>query len=239
MAQKKRAKASGAKRAKARKAVKKARSGVSKKSTAKKASSKAKSAKKAPVNAAKPQMKAAKPVMAKVVTGKPNLIVTYDPNHKGTAQVEIKEAFGRIGERYELIDTDVDGLFKLKTQDARRVVKKLTDLCRRERQILTTTHHYTPIDGWCKSDIADMQRLVKGLVANIGQNERWKMGINKRHWDKLHGTELIMKLTEVIDRPRVDLEKPEKIVQIEIIGDDTGVALLRPDELLDVVQAKG
>lgn len=238
MAKKKRARAAGAKRAKAKKAAKKAKSGASKKAKAKKPASKAKRAK-APARAAKPQPKPEKPVMAKVVTGKPNLLVTYDPNHKGTAQAEIKEAFGRLGERYELIDTDVDGLFKLKTQDARRVVKKLTDLCRRERQILATTHHYTPIDGWCKSDIADMQRLVKGLAANIGQNERWKMGINKRHWDKLHGTELIMKLTEVIDRPRVDLEKPEKIVQIEIIGNEAGVALLRTDELLDVVQAKG
>ncbi|MBI2133904.1 THUMP domain-containing protein [Candidatus Woesearchaeota archaeon] len=177
---------------------------------------------------------ASKPVMAKVITGKPNLLVTYDPNHKGIAAAEIKEAMARIGERYELEKTIVDGLFKIKTQDARRVVKKLAELYRREIQLLNTTHRFIPIDAWCRSEVPEMQKVIKGLVPNIGQNERWKMNIGKRHWEKMHGTELIIKLTEVIDRAKVDLEKPEKIVQVEIIGNEAGISLIRPDEMLEV-----
>ncbi|MBI3051609.1 THUMP domain-containing protein [Candidatus Woesearchaeota archaeon] len=222
------------------KATSKKRAAV--KRTAKKAPAR-KAAKRMAKRPAKPGRKAPvkkqpKPVMARVLTAKANMLVTYDPNHKGTAEAEIKEAFGRIGERYELMDTPVEGLFKLKTQDARRVAKKLSDLSRREHQVLSTTHKYIPIDLWCKSDLPAMQKAVKALVPNIGQNERWKMGLNKRHWDKMHLTELIIKLTDVIDRPKVDLEKPEKIVQVEIIGEESGIALLRPDEFLDVVQAK-
>lgn len=195
-----------------------------------------KAAKKPAAKALKPKAASKSPVMAKVLTGKPNLLVTYDPNHKGIAEAEIKEAMSRIGERYELIQTPVDGLFKLKTQDARRVVKRLADLYRREVQVLSTTHRYIPIDAWCKSEVTEMQKIIKGLVPNIGQNERWKMSISKRHWDKMHGTDLIIKLTEVIDRVKVDLEKPEKIVQVEIIGPEAGIALLRSDETLEVTE---
>ncbi len=183
--------------------------------------------------------KIARPVMPKVLTGKPNLLVTYDPNHKGIAEAELKDAFTRIGEKYEVSQTGIDGLFKLKTQDARRVVKKISELLKREQQALSTTHRYIPIDDWTKSEVQDIQKSIKNLLPNIGQNERWKMNISKRHWDKMHSTELIIKLTEVIDRAKVDLERPEKIVQVEIIGNEAGIALLKPDEMLDVVLVKG
>ncbi len=189
-------------------------------------------------SALKFKAKVAKPVMARVVTGKHNLLVTYDPSHRGIAEAELKEAFSRIGERYDLSQTEVEGLFKVKTEDARRVVRKLSDLLRREHQMLSTTHKYIPIDAWCKSEVPEMQKVIKALVPNIGNSERWKMSINKRHWDKMHGSELIMKLTSVVDRPKVDLDKPEKIVQVEIIGKEAGIALLRAEELLDVPQAK-
>ncbi len=222
-----------AKKPKAKKASTKAKAAkkVKPKKTAKKIVKKA--AKKTRVLKLKKQV--AKPVMPKVLTGKANLLITFDPNHKGIAEAEIKEAMLRAGERYEIVSTSVEGLFKLKTQDARRVVKKLADLYRRENQLLNTTHRYIPIDAWCKSEVTEMQKIIKGLVPNIGQNERWKMNISKRHWDKMHGTELIIKLTEVIDRAKVDLEKPEKIVQVEIIGPEAGISLVRQDELLEVI----
>ncbi len=202
---------------------------------AKKARPAKKAVKKAKTRVLKLKKQVAKPVMPKVLTGKANLLITFDPNHKGIAEAEIKEALGRLGERFELAGTNVEGLFKLKTQDARRVVKKLAELYKRENQLLNTTHRYIPIDAWCKSEVPEMQKIIKGLVPNIGQNERWKMNISKRHWDKMHGTELIIKLTEVIDRAKVDLEKPEKIVQVEIIGPEAGIALVRRDELLEVM----
>jgi tRNA(Ser,Leu) C12 N-acetylase TAN1 len=45
---------------------------------------------------------------------------------------------------------------------------------------------------------------------------------------------LILKLTEVIDRPKVDLQNPDKIIKVEVIGNKAGLALLGKDELLNV-----
>jgi tRNA(Ser,Leu) C12 N-acetylase TAN1 len=43
-----------------------------------------------------------------------------------------------------------------------------------------------------------------------------------------------MKLTDVVDRKKIDLKKPKKIIKVEIIGKDAGISLLTPDELLVV-----
>ncbi len=172
-------------------------------------------------------------------SGQVNLIVTYDPNHRGAAEAEMKELFKRVGATAQIVSSDVEGLFKVRTKDAKKVVKGLLALCRSEPNMFCVTHKYIPIDVWCRSEVADMQRAIKGFVKEIGLEEKWKMGLNKRRWDKMHGTQLILTLTDVIDRPKVDLVNPEKIVQVEIIGEETGVSLLLPDEILEVLKIKG
>ncbi|MBI2663788.1 hypothetical protein HYX10_00410 [Candidatus Woesearchaeota archaeon] len=83
-----------------------------------------------------------------------------------------------------------------------------------------------------------MQKKIKPLESGIGTSERWKMVLNKRHWDKMKGTKLIIKLTESISRAKVDLENPQKIVQVEIIGKEAGISLIEPGEALNVPKLK-
>ena len=83
-----------------------------------------------------------------------------------------------------------------------------------------------------------MQKLIRQVSEDIETNEKWKMGLNKRHWDKLEGVQLIIKLTDVVDRKNVDLDNPDKIVQVEIIGKEAGIALLAPKDVLDVAREK-
>ena len=79
-----------------------------------------------------------------------------------------------------------------------------------------------------------MQKAVKSLVPKIGENEKWKMDLEKRHYHKLEYEELIVKLTDVVDRRKIDLKKPKKIIKVEIIGNNAGISLLEPGELLAV-----
>jgi len=59
------------------------------------------------------------------------------------------------------------------------------------------------------------------------------MDLHKRHFD-MGSTEVIMKLTEVVDKPKVDLENPQKIIEVQIIGKKAGLALLNKDEIFSV-----
>ena len=84
-----------------------------------------------------------------------------------------------------------------------------------------------------------IQKLVRAASEGIGQSEKWKLGLNKRHWNKLEGGQLIIKLTDMVDRKNVDLDSPDRIVQVEILGKEAGVALLTPNDVLDVEKEKG
>ena len=58
-----------------------------------------------------------------------NLLVTFDPTHKGKAEEEVKAALKEVGEEPEFKDSPVDGLFLLKTsKDPKELVKGLKGL---------------------------------------------------------------------------------------------------------------
>ena len=80
-----------------------------------------------------------------------------------------------------------------------------------------------------------MQKEIKKLQKGIKKTEKWKLDLHKRQFDKIHFTELVLKLTEVVDKPKVDLESPQKILEVQVMGKKTGLSLLNKDELLTVV----
>ena len=166
------------------------------------------------------------------------MIVTFDPNHRGTAELELREVLKQIGERPQIGQTEVEGLFKVAVSNARAAVAKVRNLCHSNPNLFSVTHHYTPIDQWCQSEVGVMQKVIKAASGAIGNNEKWKMGLNKRHWDKLEGVKLIIKLTDVVERKNVDLDNPDKIVEVEIIGKEAGIALLTPQDIVDVAKEK-
>jgi len=229
-----RKKSSGKKRAKAREARPKAASKSKRKVSSKKSAKKPRSTKK--TSKAVSKSKASKPVKA---SSKFNLIVSFDPNHIGSAEKELNEVLTKIGEKPKITSTEVEGLFKVAVSDARKVVGRLINLCKADPNMFVVTHNYTPIDNWCKSELADMQKRIKSLESGIDHSDRWKMNLSKRHWKKMDGTQLIVKLTNVVDRKNVDLTTPQKIVQVEIIGKEAGISLLKPNETLNVPKLKG
>ncbi len=202
-------------------------------------SKKAKAAKKPARKAAKAPAARQAPLGSTPLKGQANMIVTFDPNHRGTAELELREVLKQAGEKPQIGQTEVEGLFKVAVSDSRKAAAKIRSLCSSNPNLFAVTHHYTPIDSWCQSEVAAMQKSIRAASAGIGQNEKWKLGLNKRHWDKLEGGHLIMKLTEVVDRKNVDLDNPDKIIQVEIIGKEAGIALLTRKDIVDIAREKG
>ncbi len=221
--------ASTRKKATVRKAKKAAVSKKAKAMKPKAAQKKAKAAKKSPNATAK---------RAKAPSGKFNMLVTFNPNHAGTAGKELNEVLKKIGENPRIMLSNIEGLFKVAVSDARKVVSRLKSLCHADPDRFVATHHYTPIDKWCSSEVNEMKKHIKALVPGIGKSDRWRMVLNKRHWDKEQQTQLILNLTSAIDRDNVDLSNPQKIVQVEIIGKEAGISLLQAGETLDVLEIK-
>ncbi len=169
---------------------------------------------------------------------KTNLLVTYDPNHAGLAKEEITSVLKQLNTTPEFLKSEIEGLFQITIKEPKETVKKLVEICKKDPTMFRITFHWVPVDNWCKSTIEDMQKTIKALVKGIDEEDKWKMDIAKRCYEKYHTTELIMKLTEVVDKPKVDLKNPDKIIRVDIIGNDAGISLLNKDEILNIPALK-
>ena len=166
-----------------------------------------------------------------------NLIVTYDPTHAGKANEEVKELLEEFGGA-EFLESGFEGVFLLRTkQDAKKITRRLTEISREEPYKFRCTFRWIPVDKWCNSKLADMANAMKEIDSRIGEHESWKMDLGKRGYEGAT-MELVMKLTENINKPNVNLKNPDKIVKVEIIGDRAGIALLTADEYLNIAKSR-
>ncbi len=160
------------------------------------------------------------------------LIVTYDPAHQKSCEESLKNVMAAVKAKPKLLKSKYNGIFLIELSKPKEVVKKLTALSKKDREIFGKTHRYIPVDKWVSSKVPDMQKAIKSLVPKIGENEKWKMDLEKRYYHKLDYNDLIIKLTEVVDRRKIDLKKPKKTIKVEIIGTHAGISLLESGELL-------
>ncbi len=160
------------------------------------------------------------------------LLITYDPAHTENSMERIEHLFKEIKAKPKFLKSKYHGIFLLNVSKPKELVKKLRALSKKNRELFGKTYRYVPIDKWVKSTVPDMQKAVKSLVPKIKKDEKWMMDIEKRYYDKLDFQELIVKLTDVVDREKIDLKKPKKIIKVEIVGKEAGISLLEPDEML-------
>ncbi len=162
------------------------------------------------------------------------LLITYDPAHIESSREKVEMLFKEIKSKPQFLKSKYSGIFLLSVSKPKEVVKKLKVMSKKNRELFGKTYRYIPVDKWVKSEITDMQKAIKSLVPGIKDNEKWMMDLEKRHYHKFDFKELIVKLTDVVDRKNIDLKKPKKIIKVEIVGKDAGISLLTPDELLAV-----
>jgi len=164
-----------------------------------------------------------------------NLIVTYDPTHAGKASEEVKDLLEGAA---EFLETEFGGIFLLHVDgNPKKLVKHLHEMCKNEPYKFKYTYRWIPVEKWCNSDMTDIIKALKEIDTKMDPKESWKMDLGKRGYEG-DTMDLVMKLTEHINKPNVNLKNPQKIVKVEIVGKKTAVALLSSDEYLNVAKMK-
>jgi len=168
------------------------------------------------------------------------LLVTFDSMSYREARAEVIDSLREVGDAHLVfLPSAVVGVFMVTIDtDPKEAVQKLDALCRADPQRFRYTFHWIPIERWCPSTIEEMSGIVKEFAERIKPDESWRMEVHKRFYRAFHTGELIEKLAQHVDRPRVDLKNPQKTVRIEIIGSEAGLSLLGPKEYLSVNRVK-
>lgn len=159
-----------------------------------------------------------------------NLLVTHDSSHAGSARENAEKALKAVKQKARFLKSDVEGVFKLRVGNARKVIKGLGKL-KKKKGMLEHTFHWVPIDKWVRADVKSMQKALKSLQKGIKKTEKWKLDLQKRQFE-MPSAELVTKLTEVVDKPKVDLDNPQKIIEVQIMGRKAGLALLDKEDIL-------
>jgi tRNA(Ser,Leu) C12 N-acetylase TAN1 len=79
-----------------------------------------------------------------------------------------------------------------------------------------------------------MRRLLEDKVRDqIGANETWGMQVEKRRWQRYHTRDIVLRLAPALDR-KVDLDHPDKLVRLDVVGKRTALSVLRPGDIFSV-----
>ena len=93
-----------------------------------------------------------------------------------------------------------------------------------------------PIQEMTETSINDIKNKSLELSQKIGKDENYRITVEKRNSD-ISSRELISSIAENIDR-KVSLDNPDWILLIEVLGNNSGISLIKEDDILSVEKVK-
>jgi tRNA acetyltransferase TAN1 len=167
-----------------------------------------------------------------------NLLVSTSKGNENNACSEIWFLLGELGDREALVDrTEVSGLIVAKTKlDPFKVVEGLRGILRERPWEFRYVLKVIPIEIVVRTRIDEIKRAAASLHHKILENEKFRVTIEKRHSD-IPTKDIIDAAVENLNR-KVDLNNPDKIILIEVLGRLTGISVIKPNDILSVTKEK-
>jgi len=133
--------------------------------------------------------------------------------------------------------TKIRGLIVAKTTlDPVVVIEKLRVILNERPYEFRYALRIVPIERVVPTDLEEIKRVTQELAGRIGEQETFRVTVEKR-FTALHSKDIIEAAASDIKR-KADLEKPDRILVIELLGALTGISLLKPSDILSVIKEK-
>jgi tRNA acetyltransferase TAN1 len=132
--------------------------------------------------------------------------------------------------------TGIRGLVAAKTSlNPCEVIEKFRAILQERPYEFRYALRVIPVERVVPTDLEEVKRVAAELASNIDENEKFRVTVEKR-FTSLHSRDFI-EAAATIDR-KVDLENPDKILLIEVVGGLTGISLIKPNNVLAVLKEK-
>ena len=167
-----------------------------------------------------------------------NLVISTSRGNEKNTCSEMWYLLGEVGDRGSNIETTaVIGLVVATTKlDGIKAIRDLRALLKDRPWEFKYTLKIVPIQRVVDAKLETIQAAALELAKGIREKEAFRITIEKRHTD-LKSKSIIDTVAKRIERT-VDLEHPDRILMIEIIGERAGLALITPDDVLSVEREK-
>lgn len=167
-----------------------------------------------------------------------NLLATTYRGFEKKACFELEYLLEKLGDADAGINrSGIAGLVAAKTVlDPFEVLKELRETLRDRPYEFRYILRLIPIEKVVRTDLNDITDATKELGLRIGENETFRITVEKR-FTAMSKLEIIEAVAVSIKR-KVDLDKPDKVLLIEVVGGLTGLSLMGSDGILSVLKEK-
>jgi len=167
-----------------------------------------------------------------------NLLATTSRGNENDACSELWYLLGQIGDSAPTVEkTGVSGLIAAKTAlNHFEVIDKFREILRERPYEFRYTLRIIPVEKVIRTDLGEIQRIAAELGSKISESETFRVTVEKR-FTGTSTKDIIEAAAAKIER-KVDLDKPDKILQIEVIGGLTGVSIIKPQDVLSITKEK-
>jgi tRNA acetyltransferase TAN1 len=167
-----------------------------------------------------------------------NLLVTTWRGNENNARSELKRLLEAIGESSLNVDkTGVSGLIVAKTSsDPFEVINRFRSILHERPYEFRHALRLIPIEIVVRTDLDQVKEAVTQLGSRIGENETFRVTVEKR-FTAIHTRDIIEAAATSVKR-KVNLQNPDHIMLIEVVGGFTGISLIKPKDTISVLKEK-
>lgn len=167
-----------------------------------------------------------------------NLLATTSRGNERIACAELSRLLQQMGDACFAVDrSGITGLIVAKIAiDQFEAIRRLRVILEQRPYEFRYLLRIIPIEMVTQTGLNEIRGTVDTLARKIGEKDTFRVTIKKR-FTTISAHDIIKTVAEGI-RSRVDLEKPDKILLIEIVGRLTGLSVITPNDILSVMKEK-
>ena len=167
-----------------------------------------------------------------------NLIITCARSLESETKNEISKILGELGDQEpEILNVGMRGILMVNTViEPSKIIDYVKNKMIEEPWLIRYCLRIIPIQMITETEIDKIKQNVIKLKDTIKKNDSYRITIEKRNTD-ISSTEIITEIANIFPN-KVSLNQPDWIVLIEILGNDTGISILKDDELFSLDKAK-
>jgi len=167
-----------------------------------------------------------------------NLIITCARNLESETKNEMSKILDELGDQEpEILNVGMRGILMVNTViEPSKIIDYVKNKMIEEPWLIRYCLRIIPIQMITETEIDKIKQNVIKLKDTIQKNDSYRITIEKRNTD-ISSTEIITEIANIFPN-KVSLNQPDWIVLIEILGNDTGISILKDDELFSLDKAK-
>ena len=167
-----------------------------------------------------------------------NLIITCARNLESETKNEIRKILDELGDQEpEILNVGMRGILMVDTIiEPSKIIDWIRNKIIEEPWSIRYCLRVIPIQSLTETNIDKIKENVIKLKDSIQKNDSYRITIEKRN-TSMSTNEIIAEVAKIFPN-KVSLNKPDLIVLIEILGDKTGISILKDSELFSLDKTK-